>query len=57
IGTLDLEMETGEPICVTVSTGLATYLSGDAAEAMIERADAALYDAKNAGRDRVKLAA
>ncbi|NNC58698.1 MAG: diguanylate cyclase [Erythrobacter sp.] len=57
IGTLDLEMETGEPICVTVSTGLATYLSGDAAEAMIERADAALYDAKNAARDRVKLAA
>jgi diguanylate cyclase (GGDEF)-like protein len=57
IGTLDLEMETGDPICVTVSTGLATYLPGDAAEAMIERADAALYDAKNAGRDRVKLAA
>ena len=57
IGTLDLELETGAPICVTVSTGLATYVPGDAAEAMIERADAALYDAKHAGCDRVLLAA
>ncbi|MHA6333740.1 GGDEF domain-containing protein [Qipengyuania sp. CAU 1752] len=57
ISTLDLEMETGEPICVTVSTGLATYVPGDSAEAMIARADAALYDAKHAGRDRVLLAA
>lgn len=39
---------------VTVSVGLASFPShGDTGEAIIARADAALYEAKRAGRDRV----
>ncbi|QUL38893.1 diguanylate cyclase [Erythrobacter sp. JK5] len=53
----DLEMETGEPIFVTLSTGLASIVEGDDARGLIARADRALYDAKNNGRDRVLMAA
>jgi hypothetical protein len=39
---------------VTVSIGLAEFPThGDTPEAVISRADEALYDAKRAGRDRV----
>ena len=39
---------------VTLSAGVATLQPDDGSvEAMIRRADAALYTAKNAGRDRV----
>ncbi|MGI4829910.1 MAG: diguanylate cyclase [Janthinobacterium lividum] len=42
---------------VTVSIGAATYSRGsDGYEAMLQRADAALYEAKNAGRNCVVLA-
>lgn len=37
---------------VTLSVGVASYRSGDTAERLIGRADAALYAAKDAGRDR-----
>ncbi|HEX2676856.1 MAG TPA: GGDEF domain-containing protein [Polyangiales bacterium] len=40
---------------VTVSIGVAELLPGDDAASMVERADAALYRAKNNGRDRVEL--
>lgn len=53
----DLEMETGLPIYITLSTGVAVFERSDTAETMIARADAALYAAKNGGRDQVKLAA
>ena len=53
----DLEMETGHPIFITLSTGIAVFDRQDSAEAMIARADAALYAAKHGGRDQVKLAA
>ena len=36
---------------VTVSAGVATCVSGESAEALIARADAALYQAKDAGRN------
>jgi diguanylate cyclase (GGDEF)-like protein len=42
--------------CVTVSLGCATLLPGEEPEAMVARADAALYDAKRAGRDRIVIA-
>lgn len=53
----DLEMETGHPIFITLSTGIAVFERHDCAEAMIARADAALYAAKHGGRDQVRLAA
>lgn len=41
---------------VTISQGLALAQPGDSVESLIERADAALYAAKEAGRNCVKLA-
>ncbi len=48
---------TGEPLSCTISIGIATY-GTDATDlgGLIEKADAALYEAKKAGRDRVMLA-
>lgn len=53
----DLEMETGAQVFITLSTGVTVFERNDTAEAMIARADAALYAAKHGGRDQVKLAA
>jgi diguanylate cyclase (GGDEF)-like protein len=48
----------GEPICVTCSIGVATSdMLGVWGEHLIARADAAVYDAKRSGRNRVQLAA
>ena len=38
---------------ITVSVGVACYLPGEAALALVERADRALYESKNTGRNRV----
>jgi len=38
---------------VTVSLGCAALAPGEAPEALVARADARLYEAKRAGRDRV----
>jgi len=38
---------------ITISIGIATYRPGDTPQSMIERADACLYAAKRAGRNRV----
>ncbi|RTL46655.1 MAG: GGDEF domain-containing protein [Burkholderiales bacterium] len=49
---------TAGPLTVTVSVGVArARASCEAPEAVFSRADAALYEAKRAGRDQVKLAA
>lgn len=42
---------------VTVSIGVAEHAAGEAVETLIARADAALYRAKQAGRNRVERAA
>jgi two-component system cell cycle response regulator len=47
----------GSPLSVTISIGVATSETADEmADDLLERADAALYGAKNAGRNRVQLA-
>jgi diguanylate cyclase (GGDEF)-like protein len=46
----------GGPICFTVSIGMAVYQAGESIEHTLERADKALYAAKNSGRDRVMQA-
>jgi two-component system, cell cycle response regulator len=44
----------GQPISITISAGVAEW-DGEAAAQLIERADAALYDAKDAGRNCVRF--
>ena len=44
-----------EPIRITASMGIARLRSGETASAWIERADRALYQAKNGGRDRIEV--
>jgi len=46
----------GTPVSLTVSCGLAAYRPGEDMRATLARADQALYQAKEAGRDRVKAA-
>ncbi len=42
-------------IAATISAGAAAYTTGDTPDTLIQRADAALYAAKEAGRDRVEI--
>ena len=46
----------GQPIKLTVSLGVAQQRPGEAADRLIARADAALYDAKSRGRQKVAQA-
>ncbi|HTY65344.1 MAG TPA: sensor domain-containing diguanylate cyclase [Alphaproteobacteria bacterium] len=46
----------GHPIKLTVSLGVAQQRPGEAADRLIARADAALYDAKSRGRQKVAQA-
>ncbi len=43
----------GKPVPITISCGLSCARPGDTKESLFERADKALYQAKQAGRDRV----
>ena len=50
----------GKGACVTISAGVASAVpdnDNSSAKALVEKADSALYAAKNAGRDRVRCAA
>jgi diguanylate cyclase (GGDEF)-like protein len=46
----------GIPVRITASFGVAELEDGDAAEQLVASADAALYQAKRAGKNRVELA-
>jgi diguanylate cyclase (GGDEF)-like protein len=56
IGESNLEHQ-GQPLPVTVSLGVASLRAEDDLEAVIARADAALYRAKHEGRNRVVVEA
>jgi diguanylate cyclase (GGDEF)-like protein len=45
----------GEDVTVTVSCGVAEMMPGDTADTLVDRADAALYRAKQNGRNRVEI--
>ena len=48
-------VDDGAALRVTVSIGVATVTAGQEVEASLAHADLALYEAKNAGRDRARL--
>ncbi|MEM5529515.1 diguanylate cyclase [Gammaproteobacteria bacterium AS21] len=45
----------GEPISISMSFGISEAQVGDSAEMLFSRADAALYTAKHAGRNAIKI--
>ncbi len=47
----------GDDPCVTISVGVAELAVGESVEAMLRRADDALYAAKDGGRNTLRLAA
>ena len=47
----------GDPIRVAASFGVAAYPEAGSADELLETADAALYEAKRAGKNRVAFAA
>lgn len=50
-------LSTGALVPVTISVGVAHYHGGEERDRLIIRADEALYDAKDSGRNRTRLAA
>jgi diguanylate cyclase len=42
---------------ITISIGVAQFASGETPSSLVQRADACLYAAKNAGRNRVMCTA
>lgn len=51
-----VKVPTGEEVSFTTSIGIATLLSGEDRSVLLQRADEALYQAKDSGRDRYCLA-
>ncbi|MDX1707175.1 MAG: GGDEF domain-containing protein [Desulfobacterales bacterium] len=45
--------KTGQILSLTISIGIGVYQTGDTRQAVIQRADQALYVAKNSGKNRV----
>ena len=56
VTSLPVELPEGDPIAVTVSVGVARARGGRRTDDLFGDADAALYDAKRAGRNRTRVA-
>src|SRR5690606_16898477 len=54
---VDLPAAVGNDLRTTASFGVAQWMPGETGEQLFQRADNALYEAKNAGRDCVRIAA
>ncbi len=50
------QVDDGSVISITASFGVAVYNGNESIEALLARADAALYQAKHTGRNRVETA-
>jgi len=53
LASANVETAGGAPLTLTLSCGLAELSAGDTVESLMERADRALYEAKNLGKNRV----
>lgn len=56
VGTSPLGFKDQVSVCLTISCGLVEYAAGETVEALINRADMALYRAKRDGRNCLKAA-
>lgn len=54
LGHIKFTTEDGEPVSVTVSGGIACYQPNDTTKSLLNRADSAMYQAKENGRDRIE---
>jgi two-component system cell cycle response regulator len=57
IAAMDVRGADGLPVSVTASIGVAALRPGDTIEALVDRADRAMYTAKQSGRNRVEVEA
>jgi len=55
VGEVRVEVAPDVHTGITLSAGVAEHVPGETVEALLRRADAALYAAKDAGRDRVEV--
>ena len=55
VENLEVELATHATLRVTISIGLTTIAFGDSPNTLFTRADAALYEAKRLGRNRIKI--
>jgi len=56
VASTKIPIQKGQSLSITVSGGVAEYVPGEEMSAFIARADAALYQAKAAGRNCVRIA-
>jgi diguanylate cyclase (GGDEF)-like protein len=52
-----IKLGSGEEVSITLSTGVALLAAGDDRDRLVKRADGALYQAKEGGRNQVRMAA
>jgi PleD family two-component response regulator len=53
VATAVVTTPSGQPLTFTVSIGLTEHVPPESVDAMVERADRAMYQAKSQGRNRM----